>query len=378
MKTILHIGMPKTGSTVLQNCLRASHARLSARGALYPSNPQDSRFNNHRMLIFGFMGFEDLPRHVRKHDGYSRDNLADRYAEFLAHLRDQVATARPDWTILSSETLYRRLKPAARQALPEALATIGGGETRVAVYLRRPSSYYLSALQQRLKAAHTVTPPRVQSPVAVLESYAAVFGRAAIAPRLYDRAALKGGDIVTDFLAAHLPEAGLNPRALTRDGGPNESVSGEAMDVMRRFRLAFHRHEEDSPSQAGGRLLRTLGRIDRELDASRPQLRPEIAEAIDYARPDPLELRDSWGIIFSDLDYGRIARVRRRGADLWPRLRALWQPWRLEEVVALDPALRDAILERLGRSRWAAGNPAHARWIAAELGARHDASSSLR
>lgn len=61
MRTILHIGMPKTRSTVLQDCLRGP------RGALYPQNPPGRPFSNHPMPLFGFLPRRDPPRRVRKY-----------------------------------------------------------------------------------------------------------------------------------------------------------------------------------------------------------------------------------------------------------------------------------------------------------------------
>jgi DNA-binding phage protein len=367
MRIVLHIGMPKTGSTMLQNCLRTSRAALARRGVLYPENPPGCPFNNHRILIFGFLGFDDLPRHVRKHARYTAASMGADHAGFLAHVRNQIEAARPACTVLSSETLYRRLRPAGQDSLRGAMAALGAesGAVRIAVYLRRPSEYYLSALQQHLKSAHSITPPRVGSPLGVIESYAAAFGTGALAPCVYDRRLLKDGDIVADFLAAHLPEAGIDSGELTRPAHGNESVSGEAMDILRAFRLAFHPDTDDMPSRDSAALLRTLRRIDAALGAPRPRLRPEIAEMIDYARTDALHLRDRFDLDFPGLDYDRLARARGAVARLRARLHGLRRPHRLEEVIVIDPATRRAMLARLATSRWARAESARTEWVAA-------------
>lgn len=360
MQTLLHIGMPKTGSTVLQDRLRGSPEALRAHGLLYPSNPPGIRFNNHRMLMLGFTAYEKLPRHMLKGDLQGPDSLPRAYAEFRAHIAAQVAEARPERMILSSETLFRQLRHKDRAALKEALAPYG--PVTVAAYLRRPSAYYLSALQQHLKASHKVNPPRALPLMRVLSAYRRAFGADAVRPRIYDRAQLAEGDITADFLAAHLPGSGLAAGDLVREARGNETLSAESMDLLRGFRAAFHEAKDNVPSDDTRTLLRALARIDTALEAPRPRLRPEIAESIDYARPDPLTLRDDWGLVFPGIDYDRLARVfHDRGipALLRDRLR----PWRLDEVVPIDRDLQQRILARLARSRWGWA-PARALWIA--------------
>jgi len=134
---------------------------------------------------------------------------------------------------------------------------------------------------------------------------------------------------------------------------------------MRRYRLALHPGRADvaTPDSAG--LLRALVRADRAVGAPRPRLRPQIAEAIDYARSDPLRLRDAYGLVFPDLDYRRLERrgpLASRGA--WALVRGAVRPWRLEEVVTLDPRTRRALLEALARSRWARREARRGRWVA--------------
>lgn len=360
MQTVLHIGMPKTGSTVLQDRLRASPEALRAHGLLYPANPPGVRFNNHRLLLLGFTAFEDLPRHMLKGDLQGPEALPGAYAAFRAHLAAQVAEARPERVILSSETLFRRLRRKDRAALREALAPYG--PVTMAAYLRRPSAYYLSALQQHLKASHKVAAPRALPILRVLDAYRRAFGPEAVRPRIYDRAQLVEGDITADFLAVHLSGSGLAAGDLAQGRRSNETLSAEAMDVLRGFREAFHGAWDNVPSEDTRTLLRTLARIDAALGAPRPRLRPEIAESIDYARPDPLTLRDDWGLTFPGIDYDRLARgFHNRGipALLRDRLR----PWRLDEIALIDRDLQQRLLARLARSRWG-WLPARALWIA--------------
>ena len=354
MKTILHIGMPKTGSTALQDCLRASRGALAARGVLYPENPEGCTFNNHRLLVFGFLPFRRLPRHILKDPRYTAATLPAHYAAMLDTVRDQIAAARPGHLVLSSESLFRRLHLWARWRFGRTLGPLAENPV-VAAYLRRPSEFYLSNLQQRLRGAYAIGPVRTPAMAKILRGYGATFGRDAVRPRIFHRAGLHGGDIVRDFLAAYLPEAGVDPDRLTRGHNANETLGAESMDLMRRYRRAFHPDSDNVPARGSTLLVRALKEVEGKVPVARPRLRPEIAEMIDYATPDPLAVRDAWGLVFPDLDYRRFERGRLAAIPA--------RDWRLDELVVLDPATERAILRALARTRWARDDPARRPWI---------------
>lgn len=361
MKTILHIGMPKTGTTALQDCLRASRDALADRGVLYPQNPPGCRFNNHRMLVFGFLPFDALPRHILSHPGYTRENYLAKYAEFLDGLYAQAEASRPGTMILSSETLFRTLDRHRAARLREGLAPLGG-DVSVVAYLRRPSEQYLSNLQQRLRQSADL---RLLKPPILfrhLQSYARAFGRDALHARVYSRDMLRNGDIVDDFLATCLPAAAIDTTRLTRKAGVNSSVSAEAMDLLRRYRLAFHPGADDVATRDSTRLVQALRRAGQAIGAPKPRLRPEVADFLDYSFSDPLRLRDAFGIVFPRLDY---ARLERRRFPWLPRLPR--RPRQLSEIVLIDRELRRAMLAELRTSQWAAAAPGRIPWIDALL-----------
>jgi hypothetical protein len=134
------------------------------------------------------------------------------------------------------------------------------------------------------------------------------------------------------------------------------------MDLMRRYRLAFHRGADDVVTRDSTRLVHALRQADRATGAARPRLRSEIADFIDYSLSDLLQLRDEYGIVFPRLDY---RRLERRWFPWLPRPPRL--PRRLEEIVVIDPAVRRDLLAELRTSAWAQEAAERGAWIEREL-----------
>jgi hypothetical protein len=362
MKTIVHIGMPKAGSTALQNCLEGSDEALAAKGVLYPRNPPECRFNNHRLLAARILDFDGLPRHMKgPNGGYTAETIGAGVEAFVDGVAAQVAGRRPDFLVFSSETLFRPLPKARHAAIRDDYRRMGAADPRFVAYLRKPSDRYVAGLMQTLHASTFVKPPRPPLYRAVLESYEACFGPDALDVRLYDRGALRDGDIIADFFSAFLPEAGIDVSTLHAGGKRNETLSGESMDLIMRQRIAFHPDENDVHTRATIRLRDTLTRIEREVGAPKPRLRTRIAEMVDYATPDCLWLRERYGIAFPGIDYDRMEREAAGDGQPFERIR------RLDDLIAIDPAIQARIVERLAGEAWATEEAAQAEWVAGLL-----------
>lgn len=355
MRTILHIGMPKTGTTAIQSGLAHARDHLKAAGILFPENPPGCEFRNHNLLAAGFAKYDRLPRQFRNKANYTPDTLREKYREFVAHVRDQAVAQQPECMVLSSEVLFRRISPADYATIAR---DIGGFSRaiRVIAYLRAPADHYASGVQQILKASHiikTMEPPRYAS---ILRSYSTAFGPGEIVARAFDRGQLVNGDVIDDLVAVAFADFDIDLAIVKRGVQPNETLSAEAMFLLRDFRETFHRHENNIYSKPTSELIRLLLRTDRATGTARPRLKPEYVDVLNHCRPDPLTLRDEYGVEFSGVDYSRLERGAFRATiERTPTLR---------ELFFIDDEKLGRVAEVVARSTWARGSPERRRWIA--------------
>ena len=216
---ILHIGANKTGSSAIQHFLRLNAALLKSAGiAVAPGDltPEGSVTGQHVPAI------EAL-----------RKDLETGKTEMSARLRALTQELPPDAKLLiSAENLSN--PGGAHQLFADAAQAY---DLRILLYIRRQDDLLLSSWQQWAgKVGDDFWAWMLQSVGVrgdwrvVLMQWEQIVPRDKIAVRIYDRARLSGGDVVTDF-AEWLGIGHVLPEC-RRDGDANPSYSEAVLDFV--------------------------------------------------------------------------------------------------------------------------------------------------
>lgn len=343
MRAVFHIGLPKTGTTTLQNSLHEARETLARHGILYPSLlPLGHR--NHHPLILSVLPPEKLPRQFRFRSQAQRDRLA---ADAVASVAQQIAKAGARDLLLSSEYFSRDFTEAELARLRELLARFGVTELAFALYVPRPSAHYLSLLTQSLRFSATPKPPAPFGIRPRLEALRRGFPEARILPAAFARETLAGGDVVRDFALRFLAPLGVPENAVPTLREANVSVSGESTEILMAFRRDAFPGRDNRPEIASARLFATLAEIEARIGPRRPALRPGVAAWVDAAE-DLGWLEQEYGIRVPGLAAGA-------ATERPPSMQ-------LADLIEMDMDYRARLLEALARSPWAR-RPWRRRWV---------------
>ncbi|GGL78847.1 sulfotransferase family protein [Wenxinia marina] len=334
MKVVLHCGMPKTGTSALQERLAAGRPALEAAGILYPLSPVIS--HNANFLMQGLVAAEDRPRYL-VHSLKGRDGAA-LFDDWLAKIRARLARGGIDTLALSAENLWEITSPDPARRLRALLEDLGASRIEVVAYVRRPSDWYLSAAQQILRASHKVRRVRAIPYRAPIETMAAhVADPGAMRVFAFDRGAFPGGDILEHFRREALPQ--VPPEALAEGRQEvNATLSAEGMALLQDYRRQVLPRSNNRFTPDTSRYRRAIEMAEEAVGGERrPHLYPGIADRLDHDSPDLGWLRQVHGVTFAGIDYDRVGSGD-EGAE--------WElrPISVEEICPVDPERRTRLL----------------------------------
>lgn len=255
-RAILHLGGEKTGSTTLQRTLAANRPALAAEGILYSAA---AGTDNHVLLALHAtegQGTADLRAMAGLSDAAA---FAAFLHDFPDRLRAEADASDAHLVIYSNEHLSSRLRNAAAVERVRALLAPVAAEVRVVYYARPQQELVLAGWSTMLKSGSAerfaldrlLHHGTLLDHAALVERWAAAFPDPCWILRPYQRAALAGGDIVEDFLAAAGLPAAAVPRRLP---ALNRSLDAARAEFLRLYNAA----SQGQPAPSRGLLIRML------------------------------------------------------------------------------------------------------------------------
>lgn len=267
MKALIHIGMPKTGSSSIQEFLKINREGLAARGVLYaPNNPDHgSQFElavAGRTLSDNIIP-EDTPRKILGLPGMEEQR---RYlAAYEAFLDAQIAEAPDAWLfVASSEHIQPWLNRVNQIRALDRFLRSRFSSVRYVVYLREQADLLVSAWSERIRRGEVLDlDTHVEQRLAAVNYDAMValwekaIGTDRLDVRLLRSDWMEGGDLITDFCAA----MGVERAGLAEPRRMNNALSAETARLRLRLnRVIPVRRKDGSLNPWYFRALRLLGR----------------------------------------------------------------------------------------------------------------------
>jgi hypothetical protein len=261
---LVHFGIPKTGSSSIQQTLWHNRDRIDPWRLLAFGQPNSSLTVNH-----AFSWAENL---MVRHDPVKQAQARDRLAAAL-----RAGDGAP--AILSAETIVNLTQDELGGMLD--FLRDHDARPRFIGYLRDPVSFTRSAMQERLKvrlfAALPFLPdaPLEKAYHLVVDRLDALAGRDSVAAFPFDRALFPQGDVVRHFLN----QAWIEPDRLTLHRA-NDSLSATAVKAL----YAWRRLRVDNDAKIGSDATRRdftarLARIPGPALRFAPELDARIAAA---------------------------------------------------------------------------------------------------
>ena len=310
---ILHIGVPKTGSTSIQASLRNARERLAAQHVLYPIFEP-----THLSLVSAFI--EDPESFdYNQRNGRSGAEIVEHDQACLAALKAEIARSPYEKVILSVEhmVLLRREGISALKAYLDGIFS----RTTVLMYQRDPIKQSISMIQEHVKNGRTrlkddLANPPFSRPRVLIERWESVYGKEAVKVYPFTGDLPGKPDIVQDFLVKAGLESLSGEIETVRQ---NESLSGAALliaDAMAGHASMFERGpalKSQLSRIAGPKYVigeETMARIVAGTEESRKYLKEvhgfEFGEPpMEKALPDnayfTAETIESLALILSDL-----------------------------------------------------------------------------
>lgn len=307
----LHIGSNKTGTSSIQAALRVEHQTLEQHGiaVLGHGSLGENLTNRSLFHIFNCESIRRVDLNNFSTEGAYRRHRLQQQRQF----RRLLGPLPHQQVVVSDEYLFT-LPTERIDRMAHSLRKWGFDRVTVLLYLREPTSMYLSYVQQLVKADHRIPDPEhwifpYQDRV---EAWSQAFGTQLIL-RVYERSQLHNNTSIDDFALEMATAFALgtdSPAIKFRTGfDHNVSLSAEGFQLLHAYQSAFHADNPGRFTPDSTQLLRTIAICEQGLQLSRPVLKPEVRRQILMGHADQLVyLATRHGFRFPSVDHEDLPR----------------------------------------------------------------------
>lgn len=308
-EVVVHIGLEKTGTTSIQQTLKANSASLARIGIHFDCHFASSAPGSSGNSV-GLVLAAQTPQRQRWRDN-SRWQAHASFQDYAYGGPLPFDAVRK--IVFSAEHLSSQLtEPDEIARLATFLRTLGERVTILA-YVRRPDQFVHSLTNEYIKAGGTFTLSRQEDILKrivaggkvhfarTLLSYVEVFGKDNVRIKRFDRKLLHNGDVVDDFFA----ELGMSRALTTRLKVANSSQSREA--------LYLHSLLTDMGRSAGySSEIKTAQRVllKHGKGSANFLTRAEAQELMRSLEPETRALESAVGFTLYDRDYSQFPKRR--------------------------------------------------------------------
>ncbi|MEM9669368.1 MAG: hypothetical protein AAF950_10625 [Pseudomonadota bacterium] len=290
MKLLLHIGIPKTGSTSIQGYLAKESDTLEKNSIIYPEAAH-AEFGGSRILDA-----------IREPETAGRDDRES----IDRHLAKIAKTHTDPKVIISSEYLINIYRHC--DLLKEFLDAHFEG-AKIIMYVREPCAFYKSIILQALKAeAVFPAPDKFKHEYRASIEHIERHFPDCLNLRIFNRERLLQGNIVYDFVKSFLPEQDIEASEFS-EASLNVTPAPETLYLMQRYFRQNHRDEPRQFRREAWALFHIFNHTARlEGLPTESNLKPGIRELIISRHSDDLIwMKEQKDIRFSGIEYERIS-----------------------------------------------------------------------
>lgn len=260
MKLILHIGTPKTASTLIQNSLENNPEWLAENGAAYGKVLAPDA--NHITLFFACANaVHDFARDYGLHSMEDLAEFRQKVSDRIAWHKDQLADT-VDTMIMSSENLTGNMHRPGEIARLRSLLEPHFDDIKIVIYVRRQDDAILSMYGEYMRRGFSddlfrdfvdvCLGPDSPTPYLyyrrVLSRWVKVWGTENIIVRRFSSVDFIDGDILADFLGIVMNtwEPDLDGFKVSQDD--NRGLSAPMLEWLRRLHPHIPFMKDDQPN----------------------------------------------------------------------------------------------------------------------------------